>query len=482
MENQEQQNDIIILNRKNKREEDFNKKLEKNQFKVMTSFKRIKNLYSDQIITKLKNYKREVGNSLKDLMGEENEENKKIAHKKLIELKNIKASKSLGNLSNISKRVELLSKKINFQIDKVKKSHENIAALNALYSDNNNTLPENKRNNSNGSNHRYNNDNNLVKSLDTSNFEEALRRKKLRKSFEILANKYHKGLSKAFISRFNPEQYLNNIKLLIHVSPTLRDDIAKTKKEVDGDVIDITDKNRYQKKYKRYMEKKAKSQSFQALDPQLYKSDEIIKKSVTAKNAEIADINKERRKSSIYLPNIGSERNLMNSNRDNRLKLGFIRKLQRRDSKKIMDMVDNQFDYMNRLQNISKEVDNFIGDENIKKNIESNLNDFKIYKYMNLFKDNDEKKNSPYKPKDYYYLQKSQINNLFGDLYINKLKSRVQDKERKLTDKLRINKDDYFSKMRSEMKNSLNDLDKNIIDNQIDMEETQTNDFNTPEK
>ena len=64
----------------------------------------------------------------------------------------------------------------------MKKSHENIAALNALYSDNNNTLPENKRNNSNGSNHRYNNDNNLVKSLDTSNYEEALRRKKLRKT------------------------------------------------------------------------------------------------------------------------------------------------------------------------------------------------------------------------------------------------------------------------------------------------------------
>ena len=477
MENDQNQNDIEIYSKKNKMEEEFQRKLDKNQFKVMTTFKKIKNQYSDGITHKIKHHKRVVGDSLKDLMGEENDEHNNINHKKNLESKDMKVSKSSVNISHKSELVEKLSKKIQLQINKVKKSHEDLTALNALYLDNSNTVPENNESN----NRNINNLNNLIKSSDFSNYDEAIRKKKLRNNFELIANRYHKGFSKAFITKFNPDQYLSSLKLLIQLSPTMREDITKIKNDVEGDIKSITDKNRFHKRYKRFMEKKVKNNSFQMMDPQLYKPEEIAPKSSTVKNAEInGDLNK--RKNSIFLPNIGNDKAVINSNRDNKIKMGIVRKLQKKDSKKIMSIADHQFDYMKRLHNITKEIDHYIAKDNIGKKIDSNLQDFKMYKYMSIFKDNDDNKNSGFKPKDYYLLQKNKINGLFGDLYINKLEARVLEKERKLTDKLRINKEDYFLKINNEMKNSLNDFDNNIRSKSIDIDENPQNNLETPEK
>lgn len=463
MEVEENQNDIEIVSKKNKLEEDFEKKIEKNQFKVNTTFKRLKNLYSDGIISKIKNHRREVGNQLKDLKGEENEEYKKVHKKSLSELKDIKASKSTANISNMSENVAKLSKKINFQINKVKKSHQDITALNALYLDDDKIFSQKNKNNSN--NNRYSRNN-----FDNSNYDEAQKKLKLRNNFELMARKYHKDLNKVFITRFNPEHYLNNIKQLIQISPTVREDVIKIKNDVEDDIKIITDKKRFRKEYKRFMEKNVKSQSYLKLNPQLYKSDEIVQKSKTGKNAKIGMGNIELKNNSFLLPNITTEKTLVN-NRDNRIKMGILRKIQKKDSKKIMNILDNQLDYMNKLHNISKEIDNYIADDNIKKKIDNNLKDYNIHKYMNLYKHNDDNKKSVFKPQDYYALQKFKINNLFGDIYIDKLNAKIIEKEKKLSDKVRNNKDDYFLKISNDMKNSLNEFDNNMSENMLNIEQ-----------
>lgn len=463
MEVKENQNDIEIVSKKNKLEEDFEKKIEKNQFKVNTTFKRLKNLYSDGIISKIKNHRREVGNQLKDLKGEENEEYKKVHKKSLSELKDIKASKSTANISNMSENVAKLSKKINFQINKVKKSHQDITALNALYLDDDKIFSQKNKNNSN--NNRYSRNN-----FDNSNYDEAQKKLKLRNNFELMARKYHKDLNKVFITRFNPEHYLNNIKQLIQISPTVREDVIKIKNDVEDDIKIITDKKRFRKEYKRFMEKNVKSQSYLKLNPQLYKSDEIVQKSKTGKNAKIGMGNIELKNNSFLLPNITTEKTLVN-NRDNRIKMGILRKIQKKDSKKIMNILDNQLDYMNKLHNISKEIDNYIADDNIKKKIDNNLKDYNIHKYMNLYKHNDDNKKSVFKPQDYYALQKFKINNLFGDIYIDKLNAKIIEKEKKLSDKVRNNKDDYFLKISNDMKNSLNEFDNNMSENMLNIEQ-----------
>ena len=473
MENKENQNEIEVQNKKNKLEEDFQKKLEKNQFKIMTTFKKVRSQYSDGIIPIIKHHKREIGDSLKHLMGEDNYERERIKQKRLLQLKDLKASKSSSDISHMSPGARALTKKIRFQINKVKKSHEDLTALNALYLDNSNSFKEINNND------RYKNNFNLIKSLDSSNYEEAIRKKNLRNNFELMGDKFHKGLSKAFINKFNPDKYLDSLKTLIKASPTVRDDVTKTKKEIEDDIKNITDKSKYRKRYKRLIEKKIKNNSLQMLDPQLYKPEEIGKKSNTVKKVEMSP-DFEKKKNSIFLPNIGGRKNFMN-NRDNRIKMGIVAKLQKNENKKIMNTVEQQFDHMNKLYNITKEIDNYIGNENIEQKIETNMHDYKMHKYLNSLKKNDDKEISIFKPKDYYFLQRHKIDDLFGDLLINKLKTRVLDKERKLTDKLKLNKYDYFSKIVNEMKISLNEFDNNMNTNKIDIKENPKNDLEIPE-
>ena len=469
MENEQIENDIEIL-RKNRLEEEFERKIDKNQFKILTTFKKIKNLYSDGIMPKLKHHRRIVGNSYKNLMGEENEEDKKIKQKKIIEFKNLQTSRSSKNISYMSDNAKTLSDKIKYHINKVKKSHEDITALNALFLDNN-IFVDNQSENNDKSNNRYNS-NNLEKSGETTNYEEAIRKKKLRNNFELIANNYHKKMNHAF-TKFNPDNYLNNLKMLIQISPTMRDDIEKIKSEVEGDIKDVTDKNRLHKKYKRLLEKNIKSKSVQMLDPRYYKSNKIIKKSVTSKNTTLGSSIRSN-KNSILLPSIGNEKPLVN-NRDNKIKFGIMRKLKRNDSKRIMNIIDHQVDHMNRLHNISQEISNYIGNENIGHKIDSCFRDFKMHKYFNLFKRNDENKDSSFKIRDYYSSQKDKINGLFGDLYTNKMQAKIIEKERKLATKLRLNKDEYFNKLNNEMKNSLDEFDNNINLNQVNLEENQQN-------
>ena len=473
MENEENQNEIEVQNKKNKLEEDFQKKLEKNQFKIMTTFKKVRSQYSDGIIPIIKHHKREIRDSLKHLMGEDNYERERIKQKRLLQLKDLKASKSSSDISHMSPGAQALTKKIRFQINKVKKSHEDLTALNALYLDNSNSFKEINNND------RYKNNFNLIKSLDSSNYEEAIRKKNLRNNFELMGDKFHKGLSKAFINKFNPDKYLDSLKTLIKASPTVRDDVTKTKKEIEDDIKNITDKSKYRKRYKRLIEKKIKNNSLQMLDPQLYKPEEIGKKSNTVKKVEMSP-DFEKKKNSIFLPNIGGRKNFMN-NRDNRIKMGIVAKLQKNENKKIMNTVEQQFDHMNKLYNITKEIDNYIGNENIEQKLETNMHDYKMHKYLNSLKKNDDKEISIFKPKDYYFLQRHKIDDLFGDLLINKLKTRVLDKERKLTDKLKLNKYDYFSKIVNEMKISLNEFDNNMNTNKIDIKENPKNDLEIPE-
>ena len=104
-----------------------------------------------------------------------------------------------------------------------------------------------------------------------------------------------------------------------------------------------------------------------------------------------------------------------------------------------------------------------------------------MYKYLNLVNESDDKKISTFKPKDYYFLQKHKIDDLFGDLLINKLKERILEKERRLTDKLKLNKYDYFNKITNEMKNSLNEFDNNMNSNQININENPKNEFESLE-
>ena len=475
MENEESQKNSDNIKSKKKSEDDFNKKLQKNQFKIMTTFKKIKNLYSDGIVPLIKHHKRAVGDYLQDLMGDERDYKKlNLKNRKKNEMQ---TSKSLNNKSHMSENAQNLSNKIKMQIDKVRKTQDDITALNALYLNSNKSFTDiEQRSNSNN---RYNNNkiNNtsLEKSDGKENYEEAIRKKKLRNNFELIMNNYHQKLNYAF-SKFNPKMNLNNLKMLIQISPTMRDDISKIKQEVDGDIKDITDKNRYHKQYERMLKKNQQSKSTKLLDPKLYKSDEIIQKSLSTKNHTSSINNK--RKSALILPKIKKPGSFL-KNRDETIKMEILKKMKNKDTKKAMSLMDEQNEQIHRLHNISQQINSYLDSDNILKKIDNHLNDYKMYKYLEFLKKREQNKNSAFKPKDYFAYQNKKIDDLYNDLYINKLESRILDKQRKYHESLLSNRAGYFNKMNDDLKNSLKEFDNNINSSGINLEENQENNLDT---
>lgn len=456
MDNQYKENKIEIPeeNPKNKNEDIFCKNLESSQLIIMNEFKKIKNTYSDDIIPKIKHHKRALNNQVKILVGDENEQINTLFNK--FQKKELHSSKSTVDITYISDKAKKLRKKINFQVNKVKKSHEDLTAINGLYLDNN-IFPENKS---------------IIKSQEKDNYEEGIRKKNLRNYFELISNNYHNKLNLAFL-KYNPLIHSNNLKKLLQVSSELRDDVSKTKQEIDGDISAMQDKHKYSKLYQKIKTTKHyRNKSIELLTPNSNKNKDI--KLLSPKTTKISEqgilnnLNKLENKT--ILPRLSEFKNFK-LKRESKINMGVIKNIKRKESKKFLDVVDQQFDDMNRLHSISKEIEKYIDDENISKKIDDNVKDFKEFKYLESFKDNnDDKTKSIFKPKDYYYLQKRKINGMFGDLYIKNLKARAQEDERNLVNKLRINRNDYFKNIHSDMKLSLNEFDKNMDDNELKLE------------
>ena len=143
-----------------------------------------------------------VNNSLKILYGKKKEVEKQKTLVKIKKIKILTKSKSSLNFSNISKNIKNLKKIINSKINKVNKSQEDLALLNNLDNDN---------------------------KINSKN------------KFQYLTNNYHKQLNLAFLN-FNPLKYSNNLKILLNLSQSVRDDISKTKREIEEDINKINSK------------------------------------------------------------------------------------------------------------------------------------------------------------------------------------------------------------------------------------------------
>ena len=206
-----------------KEEEELQKKFNFNKLKVLNEFKKIKNTFSDDIIPKIKHHKRLVLNSTKILIGDEAQQYN-LNFGKTKNSKELQSSKSALDATCISDKAKMLRRKINYHINKVKKSHEDLTSLNGLYLDN--TIFPEKNATSN-----INNISLINSQEQTSNYNEAIFKRKLRRNFDFISNNYHKKLNFAF-SKYNPVTYMNNLKRLIQISPEVREDVSKIKLDV----------------------------------------------------------------------------------------------------------------------------------------------------------------------------------------------------------------------------------------------------------
>ena len=70
-------------------------------------------------------------------------------------------------------------------------------------------------------------------------------------------NKFRKQLSKAFF-QFNPITHRNNIQKLSHFDSSIKNDINQLKEVIDKNIVTITDRKYYRKKYETVKNKQEK--------------------------------------------------------------------------------------------------------------------------------------------------------------------------------------------------------------------------------
>ena len=490
------------IEEKIKQEEEGNSKthkLEENNYNNIKIWKQKQNTLSDGIIPKINYNKRVVKEALNNIMGEDNEDNNEVMGGSKGK-KELKSSTSAKNLDQVSPYAKKILKKINKHVKQIKESSEDIVAMNALYLDNkifqNKTNRNNKRyfNSLSKSEHIKlpNTPNNVTNSqgdkLFENNYSQALYKKDKRNNFLFVNSNYRNQLNRAFM-KFNPLIYLNNLKILLQVSPSIRDDVAKTKKEVEEDINQLCDKHRYSKKLNHYLAKNMRSRSVEManqnsnilknIDIKKRKNNLIIN---TNLNSSLNNNTKEENNSSStnnnkptfsFLPKITREK-ILGSPKELKVGFGLFEKLKRKESKKILSIREQKIEEANKIYKITNEIENFMGKENIGQKVDKYVDDYKLKKYLNQFRD-DHSENI-LKKKDYYRQQKERINEMFGEIFINNIHKKARERERYYNDRLRRDKNDYFFKIDSELKKSLKEFDNNVILNQIDLNSDDLND------
>lgn len=483
-------------------------KLEEKQYNNIKIWKQKQNTLSDGIMPKIEYNKRIVKDALKRIMGEENEETEKTKTEKISKKNTIKATNSAKNISKVSDKAQIILNKINKHIKKIKESTEDITAMNALYLDNkilehsknmNLIEPEkDKMNKMNINNNSLNEINN--KSLETNknenenkiekdNYSKAIEKKDGRNNFLYVNDIYRRQLNRAFM-KYNPMTYLNNLKLLIQVSPSVKEDVKKTKDDVEEDIKKLCDKNRYHKKLDSILKKnrsrsvemnnRNNKKTYKSTDNLNGKSNLLINskinvnKSVNSNKEENNTINNNNinnKPTFVILPKIARE---ASRPKDLMIGVNILKKLKRRETKKIITVKDQKIEEANKMYNITKEVDNLIQKKNISEKVDQFIYDYKLKNYFRNLSDNEDK--NIVTDKDYYSQQKSKINDMLGELYINKMQKMVKEKEKYYGDKIRRDKNDYFLKIDNELKRSLNEFDNNIVLNQVNLNPGEIND------
>ena len=484
-------------------------RLEENKYNNLKVWKQKQNTLSDGIIQKISYDKRVVKEALNNILGEENEETNKNLNN-LKKLNTLKISTSSKNLDQVSPYAKRILKKVNKQIKKIKDSSEDIIAMNALFLDNkifpyktnknkrylNNSLSQPEKiifSNTPNSNISANKSQDN-KTIDENNYSEAIRKKDRRNNFLFVNSNYRRQLNKAFM-KFNPSIYLNNLKILLQVSPSIREDVIKTKKEVEEDIKALCDKHRYSKKLNAFLAKNNRSRSVENDNQNIYRSNDNIKKknklnintnvnsilksSIINKNdnsSKEENTNSSNLKPTFsFLPKITKEK-ILGSTKEMKVGFGLFEKLKRKETQRILSVKDQKVEEAKKIYKVTNEIENFIGTKNIGEKVDKYINDYKLEKYLSQLRDKDFE--NKVKEKDYYKPQKIKINELFGELYINKLEKKSREREKYYNDRIRRDKNDYFFKIDSELKKSLNEFDNNINLNQIDLNsDEQDNEF-----
>ena len=407
------------------------------------------NILPEGMPHKLINQKRQV-KYMVDLL---NEEIKKYQRKK--DLNRLRRSDSENGISShveeyISPHVKKMLQKIGKNVNHIKESIMDITRMNGLYlgektkkifmktqqmkrgedygfNKNNSALDlrrkrvlrkintAQKENNNNFSQLNQNLEQNtdLVNKDNKDNKNNKNKKEEYTKNFLYVNNNYRRQLNFAFL-KYNSEKHLENMKFLVKADPTIREDINSIIDEVEKDIKWKCDKKHFAKKYFNLIEKNRKMKMLKELH-----------------NKEKMENNKDK----TFLPNI-------KNNKDKKKyverkfkkktfssiyqKISYGVKYNKKELNKLNQQKEQSKEEMNHMLVASKEIDNFLQDDNINNKIDMFQTDYARCMYGFNY---DENKNVNLLDKDYFLEEKENIVDKIGTVYCFKINKNTNEQE-----------------------------------------------------
>ena len=467
------------------------------------------NIYPEGMPQKM-NYQKRFMKYMVDLLNEETHKDRK--KKKLFSIYKSENGKTAtsGIEEHLSDNVKKILKKIGKNVDHIKKSILDITKMNELYLEEKakktffkktlrNTVPlkDNKnqsaldlkvknkealkRLNFKKTQSEINIRGNLNKTflknkIDNSEFHE--KKNDYTQNFVKVNDNYRRQLNFAFL-KYNADQHLGNMKFLIQSDPSIREDVSNIIQEVQNDIDWKCDKKHFYKKYLNLKEKYDRIRRLKLLHEK--------------EQAKLKAKEKEKENSKEKLPNINNNNNLKRTrtksfkqksfaNIFNKLSYGL--KYNKKELSKLKEQKEQSKEVMNHMLIASKEIDNFIQDDNINNKIDMFKTDYfkQIYGYYPI-NDNNESNNINLLDKDYFLEEKENIVKKIGNVFSFKMDKNVNEQEKLYKGKIYDEAKKFRKRIVDGKKSALDEFNGYITTYQVklpnDKEKNENNDNNS---
>ena len=448
------------------------------------------------------NYQKRYMKHMVDLLHDETHKDrrKKIFYNKLInEDEDVSSS---GVKVHLSKNVQKMLKKISKNVDHIKNSIIDITKMNGLYLEdrakktffrthqvNNGSLNFNNKNNSEldikrmkaikkmnfrktqsdlnirgNKNYLNNNEenNNKDNNSNKDNNQKDQKKDDYTKNFVYVNDNYRRQLNFAFL-KYNADQHLENIKFLVQADPDIREDINNIVQEVQNDIEWKCDKKHFAKKYFNIKERYDRLRNIRLLNEKEKEKDNQV---------EIAKLKDN------LLPKIKDNKNLKYKTNTKTFrqksigniyhKLNYGLKYNKKELNKLNAQKEQTEEEINHMLIASKEIDDFIQDENINNKIDMFKTDYarKMYGY---YQPNESKNNLL--EKDYFLEQKENIVNKIGNVFSFKMDKTTNDQEKMFKGKIYDEAKKFRKRIVDGKKNALDEFNGYITTYQIKLPE-----------
>ena len=447
------------------------------------------------------NYQKRYIKHMVDLLHDETHKDrrKKVFYNKLKDEEEDVSSS--GIKVHLSKNVQKMLKKISKNVNQIKSSIIDITKMNGLYLEdrakktffrthqaNNGLLSLNNKNNSEldinrmkaikkmnfrktQSDLNINGNKNSKQNLEKSDNNKDKEKKEddYTKNFVYVNDNYRRQLNFAFL-KYNADQHLENIKFLVQADPSIRDDINNIIQEVQNDIEWKCDKKHFAKKYLNLKERYERIRNIRLLNEK-----EKEKENQKEKKGEIENLKEN------LLPKIKNNKNLKNKTNTKTFrqkslgniyhKLNYGIKFNKKELNKLNAQKEQTKEEINHMLIASKEIDNFIQDENINNKIDMFKTDYarQMYGFYQQNDSNNSKNNVL--EKDYFLEQKENIVNKIGNVFSFKMDKTVNEQEKMFKGKIYDEAKKFRKRIVDGKKNALDEFNGYITTYQIKLPE-----------